>query len=772
MHIATFMKRLKARRQKLPPELYVSSVAALYDDHRSLYVGLFAQVFAAAVTAIKAWDPVIAMCAGALGLISLVRLADIVAYLRRKERTLTLAAAKKLEVRYSWAGTMAGVLLASWAAAVLLRSSDPVAEFIAVTVLLGVSSGIAGRNFALPHLVVMQIVCTCGPFALALAFKGDVFYVGMIFLFVLLFAGQLSMALRLNKTLITALVAQRDVTQLASRFDTALSNMSHGLCMFDAKCRVLVANTRFTELFRISHDVAQMGASVWELLLDCVRVGTILGSNAEGFAEEFEGHLLGGRAGTLTVETLDGRTLSLAFQPMENGGSVVVAEDITERKKAEARIAHLARFDELTGLPNRTSFRDEIERALSVMRRRRDEFAIMFVDLDQFKEVNDTLGHPCGDKLLQTVADRLLKVVRDTDIVARFGGDEFVVLQTPVRGVQEPAVLAQRIIERLSEVYDIDGHQVIIGATIGIAMAPRDGENADHLLKNADMALYRAKADARGTWSFFEQEMDTRAQARRNLELDLRAALASEQFDVFYQPLINLKTNRVSTCEALLRWPHPERGMVSPADFISVAEEMGLIVEIGNWVLLKACTEAMKWPRDIRVAVNLSPIQFRRGNVLAAIKEALAVSGLPAQRLEVEITESVLMQDTQATRVAIEMIRDLGVRISLDDFGTGYSSLSYLHSFPLQKVKIDRSFLRGLGESERSLNLLRSVARLSADLGMTVAVEGVETAEQLAMIAAEKSVDEVQGFLFSKPRPAHEIRSLLLDPPIVARKVA
>jgi diguanylate cyclase (GGDEF)-like protein len=771
MQISSFVKRLSSRR-KLPSELYVSIVASLYDDHRTLYFGFLAQFGAALLIALKDRDVVLGACTAAIGIVSLIRFADTVAYLRQRGRHLSVAEARKIELRYSWPATLAPLVFSVWAGLVLLRSSDPISSYIAIAALIGVGAGAAGRNFALPRLVALQIIAICGPFSIALVMHGDVYYIVLMALFVLLFVSQMSMGLRLNKTLVTALVAQRDVTQLASRFDTALSNMSHGLCMFDAKCRVLVANTRFTELFRISHDVAQMGASVWELLLDCVRVGTILGSNAEGFAEEFESHLLGGRAGTLTVETLDGRTLSLSFQPMENGGSVVVAEDITERRKAEARIAHLARYDELTGLPNRTSFRDEIERALNVMRRRHDDFAILFVDLDQFKEVNDTLGHPCGDKLLCTVAERLLKVVRDTDVVARFGGDEFVVLQASVRGPQEAAALAHRIIERLSQVYDIDGHQVIIGATIGIAMAPRDGDHADHLLKNADMALYRAKADARGTWSFFEQEMDTKAQARRNLEMDLRSALANEQFDVFYQPLLNLKTNRVSTCEALLRWPHPERGMISPAEFISVAEEMGLIVEIGNWVLRQACTEAMKWPRSVNVAVNLSPIQFRRGNVLAAIKDALAVSGLPAHRLEVEITESVLMQDTQSTRVAVEMIRDLGVRIALDDFGTGYSSLSYLHNFPLHKVKIDRSFLRGLGESERPLNLLRSVARLTADLGMSVAVEGVETAEQLAMIAAEKSIDEAQGFLFSKPRPASEIRPLLAGPSLLERKVA
>jgi diguanylate cyclase (GGDEF)-like protein len=397
---------------------------------------------------------------------------------------------------------------------------------------------------------------------------------------------------------------------------------------------------------------------------------------------------------------------------------------------------------------------------------------VLCIDLDQFKEVNDTLGHPVGDRLLCAVADRLRGAVRDTDVVARLGGDEFVILQSLVRSPDDVAALARRTIELLGRPYDIEGHRLLIGASIGAALAPRDGKSADDLLKNADMALYQAKADGRGTWRLFEPEMDRKAQARRSLEMDLRQAVAGGGFQLHYQPLFNLRTNRISTCEALLRWPHPERGMVSPAEFIPVAEEMGLIVEIGNWVLGEACREALHWPSDIRVAVNLSPIQFWRGDVVAAVRRALAASKLPASRLEVEITESVLLQDLQATRVAIHQLRELGIRIALDDFGTGYSSLSYLHSFPFDKVKIDRSFLCGLGTDERTAKLLCGVARLSADLGMSVTVEGVETAEQLALIAAERSIEEAQGYYFSRPRPAGELRDVIRDAAWRPQKVA
>jgi diguanylate cyclase (GGDEF)-like protein len=388
--------------------------------------------------------------------------------------------------------------------------------------------------------------------------------------------------------------------------------------------------------------------------------------------------------------------------------------------------------------------------------------AILFIDLDQFKQVNDTLGHPRGDMLLRAVADRLRRLVRSSDIVARFGGDEFVIVQTPITDSEEAAALARRIVASLSETYEVDGHQVVIGASVGIALSPRDATGPDHLLKIADMALYWAKADQRGTWRFFEAEMDIRAHARRSLELDLRHALTNNSFQVYYQPLFDLKTKKISTCEALLRWPHPLRGMISPAEFIPVAEEMGLIVDLGKWVLREACRTCSQWPPHVRVAVNLSVTQFRRGNVTQTIKQALAETGLDPNRLEIEITESVLFQDTRATRMILHQIRDLGVRISLDDFGTGYSSLSYLQSLPLNKVKIDRSFLEGLESGDRALVLLRGIAKLSADLGLSVTVEGIETAEQLALIAAEESVTEAQGWLFAPALPAKEVQ-LLLD---------
>jgi diguanylate cyclase (GGDEF)-like protein len=501
----------------------------------------------------------------------------------------------------------------------------------------------------------------------------------------------------------------------------------------------------------------QRGASASDICNACVLSGSISAATARQILCEIE-NSQAGEIVTSDPDASKNRSLSWTFQPMSRGGMVVLLEDITERKDAEARISHLARYDELTELPNRVNFRDEIGRLLA--RHGADQrSALLFVDLDQFKQVNDTLGHPCGDQLLCAVAERLREMLRPEDFVARFGGDEFVVFQQNIHSHEDAAGLARRIVDRLSERYKIDNHLVEIGASVGIAMTA-SGVSADTLLKNADMALYRAKADGRGTFCFFRDEMAQTVEARRILELDLRKALANEEFELFYQPLINLRSGKVSTCEALLRWNHPVRGTVSPVDIIPVAEDMGLIVDLGRWILRKACMECMKWPEAVSVAVNFSPQQFHQRDVLSEVRYALEVSGLPAHRLEIEITESSLLHNTQLTHDVLSQLRTLGVRISLDDFGTGYSSLSYLHNFPLQKVKIDRSFLEGI-DSDRPLTLLRGVARLSADLGMAVVVEGIETNEQLELISADGAVTEAQGYLFSRPVPAVRIRQLL-----------
>ena len=746
--------------RKLPTEIYTSLVASLFSDPRTLLIGALGSMASAVITAWKTAEPSLIICAiGIIG-VSLARAADMQAFATRRETTMTRAAAIRWELRYVVGAAAFMALMGAWCFFAFARTSDPMVQLLAFAMVLVNMIGVAARNFGSRLLVNAQLVCAGVPMTAALFITGDLYFVVFGCVLVPFFVSLKSVADRLRRTLLDAVVATRDVTLLAGRFDTALNNMPHGLCMFDPNQRLVVSNKRIEEMLHVSG--VSRGASLRQLLQGCVAAGTLNEATMERLLSDLESRLAGKFDGELAVDTEDGRSLSLTFEPMENGGSVVLVEDVTERKNAEAKIHHLARYDALTGLPNRIFFHDQMEWALATMKRGH-HCAVLFVDLDQFKQVNDTLGHPAGDALLFAVAERLRNIIRESDLVARFGGDEFVVLQTPLRNPEAAATLARRIVEELSNTYDVDGHRVVIGASVGIAVAPRDGSGADVLLKNADMALYRAKSEGRGSWRFFEPEMDVQAQARRSLELDLRQAVATGAFEVYYQPLINLKSGKISTCEALLRWQHPERGMISPVEFIPIAEEMGLIVDIGNWVLRRACLDCAQWPDDVHVAVNLSPIQFRRGNVMRAITEALGAAGLATERLEIEITESVLLQDTDATRALLLQLREFGVRIALDDFGTGYSSLSYLHLFPLHKVKIDRSFLSDVGANKRSLPLLRNVAQLITELGMSVTMEGVETKEQLDLIMSETSVDEAQGYLFSRPVPVRELVKLL-DP--------
>jgi diguanylate cyclase (GGDEF)-like protein len=430
----------------------------------------------------------------------------------------------------------------------------------------------------------------------------------------------------------------------------------------------------------------------------------------------------------------------------------------------------MALHDALTNLPNLLFFREKMDNRLAHLSRNQ-KFAVLYLDLDRFKNVNDMLGHPFGDTLLRQVAERMSGCLREGDTIARLGGDEFAILQGSFKKPNDAIALAARLIELVSAPFDLDGNQVVIGVSIGIAVAPTDAADTDRLLKNADIALYRAKVDGRGTYRFFELGMDALLQARRTLELDLRKALVNGEFELYYQPLVNLEKQEISGFEALIRWNHPERGQVAPLDFIPLAEETGLIVPIGEWVLRQACAEAVKWPGEVSIAVNLSPAQFKMHNLSQMVMSALAQSGLPAQRLELEITESVLMVDNESTLATLHQLHNLGVRISMDDFGTGYSSLSYLRSFPFDKIKIDQSFVRDLASNVDSKAIIRAVTALGSSLGMKTIGEGVETQEQLEYLEQE-GCTEGQGYFFSKPKPAREVLKLLSKQRVIAKAVA
>ena len=551
--------------------------------------------------------------------------------------------------------------------------------------------------------------------------------------------------------------AKRALNRQKVLLDGALENMSQGLCMFDADGRILLFNEHYLRMMGRS-DLELEGRLLRDVLHELSAAG-----RWDGDADEFVANLIvearEGRS-TSNVIVQSGRSIRIVHQPMQGGGGwVTTFEDITEWQRAQAQIMHMARHDALTNLPNRTLFREQLEQALR-LNKRGHKLAVLCLDLDHFKDINDSLGHPIGDALLMEVGRRLISCVGEGDTVARLGGDEFAIVQLCGTGEANPAVrLASRLVEEISAPYDVGGHQLVIGVSVGISLAPDDGSNPDELLKKADLALYRAKADGRGTYRFFEAGMDARAQARRLLELDMRAALPRGEFQMHYQPIRDVASDRIVACEALLRWSHPMRGLIPPGNFIPLAEETGLIIQIGEWVLRTACRDAAAWPDDIGVAINLSPVQFKNPNLVAHVMDALARSGLPARRLELEITESVLLQNSETTLATLHALRGNGVRISLDDFGTGYSSLSYLRSFPFDKIKIDRSFVEDVTSRDDSLAIVRAVTGLGRSLGIATTAEGVETPAQLELLRRE-GCTQAQGYLFSKPRPVDEVRKL------------
>jgi diguanylate cyclase (GGDEF)-like protein len=742
----------------MSPAINAALVDSLFMNPAPMVFGAFGPAIAGSVIAGVTGDILGWLCVPLFIVVGVARALQMYRY-KQRNSPLTTTEAVIWEERYKLGAFAYGVVLGLWVCVVLLRTSDPAAHMLCITTVVAYTSAGVGRTFGRPRIFHVMLVLACGPLIATLMFVGGIYHFSLALLSLVFFVALRSITTSLQRIYINAWIAREREAALAGQFDTALNNMPHGLCMFTADGRLAVMNHRFSSMMDLPDDLMHSRSSATEIVDACVGAGSVSAASGKIILAEIENS----QAKDIITTDPDvgrGRSLSWTFQPMAGGGAVVLLEDITERRNAEARITHLARFDELTGLPNRVNFRDEIEHLLAAPHNVEPLSALLFVDLDQFKQVNDTLGHPCGDQLLCAVAERLRAMLRPEDFVARFGGDEFVVFQQNIKSADEAAALARRIVDQLSERYKIDNHLVEIGASVGIAMTMPAGVSADTLLKNADMALYRAKADGRGTFCFFRDEMAQTVEARRILELDLRKALANEEFELFYQPLVNLQSGKISTCEALLRWNHPVRGTVSPIDIIPVAEDMGMIVDLGRWILRKACMECMQWPGAVSVAVNFSPQQFHQRDVLNEVRYALEVSGLPANRLEIEITESSLLRNTQLTHDVLAQLRSLGVRISLDDFGTGYSSLSYLHNFPLQKVKIDRSFLEGI-DTDRPLRLLRGVARLSADLGMSVVVEGIETNEQLELINADGTVTEAQGYLFSRPVPAARARQLL-----------
>jgi diguanylate cyclase (GGDEF)-like protein/PAS domain S-box-containing protein len=519
-------------------------------------------------------------------------------------------------------------------------------------------------------------------------------------------------------------------------FDTILSNLSQGVLMFDKKARVVFCNRRYIEMYGLSPKIAKPGCGLRVLLNHRIAVQSFSG-DVKRYMSNLLAAVRDGKEFNQIARLDDGRVFSVLNKPLPGGGWLATHEDITEREHAQEQIARMARHDALTDLPNRVLLRERLEG--EIRRTKRGEcVAVLCLDLDHFKGINDTLGHPVGDELLKVVADRLRRCVREPDTIARLGGDEFAIIMTAMQQPTDAVALATRVQKSITKPYQLNDHQVVVDVSIGISVAPLDADQPDQLLKNADMALYEAKAQGRGAYRFFEQEMDARMQARRELEIELRKALINNEFELYYQPLIDLRNKAITAFEALLRWHHPSRGLISPAEFVPVAEDTGLIISLGEWVLRKACEEAATWPGNVKLAVNLSPTQLKNPNLVQVIMSALAASGIPGSRLQLEITESVLMQNTFATLATLHRLRALGIQIAMDDFGTGYSSLSYLRSFPFDKIKIDRAFVRDLSNGTEPVAIVQAMTQLADCLNMICTAEGGRNGTSIAETARDR----------------------------------
>jgi diguanylate cyclase (GGDEF)-like protein/PAS domain S-box-containing protein len=743
----------------LPDEIYIAFVDGLVFGFVPMFITASAVTAGEIAAAVTAEQPVLLWASASQLVIAAAR----IHFARRHARVLpspTVEIARRQEQTFSRGALASLSALSLWTLLAFCVTENSFAQFIGVTMTITYAFSMMSRSYAIYRGINTQLFVAFVPLAAAMIVAGGWYPLGIFVGILPLVAYMKGSAKRLRANFTEVIAAQQKAATLAARLDTALNNMSHGLCMVDARGRLILTNEQALKIFGVRPGRNLAGAKVNPILRGLVQSGVIAAPQFRRL-EQALFHDEDGTDVVVPLETRDGRAFEVTIHRMEGEGSVVVIQDVTERRNAQNEINRMARFDAVTNLPNRRCFEEELALALRPNRPTTAELTVMFLDLDNFKQVNDSLGHTTGDKLLAEIGRRLGDIVGPLDMVARWGGDEFVILHRHGGDQPDTKALARRMIDEIGRAVVVDGIEVIVGASIGTASAPDDGSAPDILLSNADIALYAAKADGRRSWRAFEREMDTKIQVRRLIELELRAAVATDAIDVHFQPIVDVKTRQIVSFEALARWRHPTRGAVSPTDFIPIVEEIGLMEEFGACVLRRACEACAAWPEDVSVSVNLSPSQFRSGAIEAIIEGALRGKNLRPGRLDLEITESTLLDERSDSRRTLEALRARGCRISLDDFGTGYSSLSYLLSFPLDRVKIDQSFTVGLGVQERASILVESVATMSRKLGMTVLIEGVETERQMRIIEQLGTIAEVQGFLFSPPVAATEALALV-----------
>ncbi|MBV9290465.1 MAG: EAL domain-containing protein [Hyphomicrobiales bacterium] len=745
----------------LPDEIYIGFIDSLLVDVRGLLLAGTAMLLAGSISAAASRSLSLWACTAGIGLILLFRWRFMASHARGRPSS-NAEIARRREGIFLVGAVLFMFALSMWTFVAFLVTDDGFTRFFTASTTFTYAFGMWTRSFALDRGINAQIVVAGTPLSAAMIVAGG-WYPWMIVVgFIPLFAFIKASSTTLQKTFRAEVAARIQSAMLAERLDTAVNNMSHGLCMIDRSARLMLANEKFHKIFRLPVDEPIVGRSALEVFHAVARASGLDESHLEPLSAAIVNARSQSADAVVPLDAPDGRAIEITVHGTKDGGIVLVVQDVTERRNAQLAIDRMARFDAVTELPNRRSFEEELAKALAEPATA-GQITVLFLDLDDFKQVNDSLGHRTGDALLAEIAQRLRAIVGRGDMVARWGGDEFVILHRDGERPADAPALAKRIIEEVGRPVVIAGCEVIVGASIGSASAPADGVSPEHLLCKADIALYAAKADGRRAWRAFESAMDTRIQVRRLVELELRAAVANQAVEVHFQPIVDVRSRRIVAFEALARWRHPLRGAVAPSEFVPILEDIGLMEEFGAVVLRRACAACASWPEDVRVSVNLSSSQLRSANLQGRIAEALGAANLSPGRLDIEITESTLLDHRSDTRAALEALRALGLRVSLDDFGTGYSSLSYLLGFPLDRVKIDRSFTIGLGLQERASIVVESVAAMSRKLGMTVVIEGVETERQMRVIETLGTIAEVQGYLFSPPVAESSVAQLMGD---------
>jgi len=737
-----------------PVQVSAALVDDLYSALRSLAIGAITGVLVGGIAASRTGNTWLNFLTVASACVALGRGLLTIEYHKRKSSIVGNGAALGRWERWYAAGAVAyGACLGSMCFVGFVFTDDPLCQLLLTTHAVGFTAGTTARNSSRPWIAITQVSSILLPIALASALRGGLVYMALSAIIFLYFLATIELARYLGANRLSLLIATRSLAEQNFRFDSALANMSHGLCMFDSKHRLMVWNRRFCEIYKLPPEVLSPGITIGKLIeLIAVR-GNYPDQIVNNIVSEIEARMESGALAHSRRLLPDGRIIALSYQPVIGGGTVVIFEDVTEREKAEERARFLATHDDLTGLPNRSVFGEVVSDAVSAGHRYGHMFAVMFMDLDRFKNINDTLGHAARDILLIETAERLKECVRKSDVIARIGGDEFVIMLREVSDQSQVATVARKILAAVVKPVTVHGHECRITASIGISMFPADALNEESLVKNADAAMYLAKEEGRNGFRFHFQDITTQSIERLTLEASLRGALERQELLLHYQPKQDLRHGGISGVEALLRWQHPDLGLLPPSRFIPLAEETGLIVPIGKWVIETACAQNVAWQRQglpaLRIAVNLSPRQFADPGLLGDIDAALDNSGMAPELLELEITESMVMQNVKRAMRVLKAIKGLGVMLAIDDFGTGYSSMSLLKKFPIDVLKIDRSFVREISNSSEDQAIADAIIALGRALDLTIVAEGVETAEQEAFLRAHHC-DQIQGYLGSE----------------------